>query len=156
MIVGCEQNKNEQYPSTPDALYRGSLNFYNSAETIFCSDRKVHYDVFGFLLSHSLELTLKSFLLNHDLDEEFIRKKLGHSLVKSWKKSSSLGLKIDSKAPTWCETLNSAHDLPYHFRYAKVNTGLVLPPAQQTLDDLKSVLMLVGNDLGMNMEGNFV
>ncbi len=152
-VGGEQQNKNGQYPSTPISLYRGSLHFYNSAETIF-SSKTVHYDVFGFLLSHSLELVLKSFLLNKGLTEKLIIKDLGHSLVKSWEKSSLLGLGIESKAPVWCETLNSAHDSPYHFRYAKVNTGIVLPPAQKALDDLKSILMLVESDLKVKGENH--
>ena len=149
-------DKYGQYPSTSISLFRGSLNFFDGAKIIQKSGNQIPALAFGLLLAHSLELVLKAFLLSINSDEEKLRKKLGHDLVKAWNLSVENGLNIEATVPNWCEILNGAHNVPYHYRYAKINTAIVVPPPAQTIDDLGDVLLKVGKKLGLDMQGNFI
>lgn len=149
-------DKYGQHPSTHVSLYRGSLNFARAAEIILNSGEKIPADVFGFLVSHSLELALKAFLISTGFDDDRLRKQIGHSLIEAWKMSAQHGLSLETDPPDWCQTLNSAHDTPYHFRYARTNTGLVTPAPKKAVSGLNNVLEMVGDAIGLDKNGNFV
>lgn len=130
-------------------LYRGSLNFFRATDILISSNETCPADVFGFLVSHSLELALKAYLLKKGLDEANI-KSIGHSLVKAWYKSVEYGLTLENPVPSWCELLDSAHRSPSLFRYARTNTGIVTPAPMESHSGLKKVLDTVGNELGLD------
>lgn len=144
------------YDSTEVSLYRGSLNFFKAADIIIASDEICPPDSFGFLVSHSLELALKAYLTRCDLDEDKLKDKVGHSLVKAWNRCVALGLPLDKKVPGWCELLDRAHAAPHLFRYPRTNTGTVTPSQSELYSCLDNVLNVVGAQLGMDRNGNSV
>lgn len=141
---------------TKVSIYRGALNFASGAELLLTDRNKTPIDAFGVLVSHSLELGLKSFLIHSGKTEKYIIKKIGHNLVKSWEVCISFGLEIDDPPPFWCQVLNSAHDFPYLFRYARENTGVVVPAVDTLMTDLNAVLQLIGKEIGLDENGNAV
>ena len=147
-------NKFGQHESTPISLFRGSLSFFEAARIIQSSGQKIPYSAFGALLAHSLELALKAFLLTIDPDEDKLIN-IRHDLNKAWDLSVKDGLNLEKTPPNWCETLSASHNAPYHFRYARVNTAIVLPPVVQTINDLNDVLIKVADKIGLDMNGNF-
>lgn len=149
-------DKYGQYSSTEVSLFRGALDYFRAAELVLKGSPPILAHPLGMLMAHSLELTLKAFLLSVGLTDDDLRREIGHDLTKAWKVSVANGLPIAQDPPYWCTTLNSAHNVPYHFRYAKVNTGLVLPPPKQIVVDLENTLKVVGEKLGLDMVGNFV
>ena len=140
---------------TDISLYRGALNYFAAIKIIHHSGERCPSDAFGFLASHSLELALKSFLLNKGLAQKEL-KKIGHDLVKSWDHSVKLGLPIDSTVPKWCELLNNAHSKQFLFRYSETNTGLVTPNKQHLFINLEKIVTIAGNEIGLDSHGNFV
>lgn len=146
----------KQHPSTSISLYRGALNFAKGAEVLTTNTTQLPIDAFGLLVSHSLEIALKSFLLSVGLDEKSLRKDIGHNLTKAWKTAVTNGLVLDSTPPAWCETLTSAHDNPYLFRYARTNTGLVVPAPHTLIANLRNVLSTIGEALCLDEDGNAV
>jgi len=52
--------------------------------------------------------------------------------------------------------LDSAHSSPFLFRYAKTNAGMVTPVPQESHSGLNKVLDIVGNEIGLDRNGNFV
>lgn len=144
------------YDSTDVSLYRGSLNFFKAADIIVSSDEACPPDSFGFLVSHGLELALKAYLIKCGLDEDMLKDEVGHSLVKAWNRCVALGLPLDKRVPRWCDLLDRAHSRPYLFRYARANTGTVTSPQSELHSGLDNVLNVVGAELGMDRDGNFV
>lgn len=138
------------YDSTEVSLYRGSLNFFRAVEIIVGPDQRCPPDSFGFLVSHSLELALKAYLTKCGFDEEKMKAKIGHSLVKAWNASATLGLPVAKAVPRWCDLLDRAHNTPYLFRYARTNTGIVTPPQSDLHSGLDDILSIVGAESGMD------
>ena len=148
-------NDTMNHDITDVSLYRGSLNFFKATNIVFKSGESCPADAFGFLVSHSLELALKAYLLKKGMGEANL-KSIGHSLVKAWSKSVGYGLPLVTPVPRWCELLDSAHSSPFLFRYARTNTGIVTPAQQESHSGLNKVLDIVGNEMGLDRNGNFV
>jgi len=138
---------------TEISFYRGSLNYFDAVTILFESPSPCPMDVFGFLVSHSLELALKAYLVKKGKSESEIFK-IGHNLEWAWSLSQELGLKIEHPIPQWCKMLNSAHSKTLYFRYAKTNTALITPSKQDMYDRLNAVLNLVGSEVNVNRNGN--
>lgn len=144
------------HDATPVSFFRGSLNFYRATSIIVGSGERCPSDSFGFLVSHSLELVLKAFLLSKGYEESDLRNKIGHSLKKAWEKSLENGLNLEPAEQHWCDLLDSAHSAPFLFRYAKSNTGLVTPNQVDSHSKLGKVIGTVGKELGLDENGNFI
>ena len=141
--------------STYISFYRGSLNYFKAIDIIINSNEDCPSDVSGFLVSHCLELSLKAFLLSKGLDESRVIK-IGHNLNDAWNKAVENGLPIDSSLFSWCDKLNSAHNRPFLFRYARTNTGLVTPSFKTSHFNLNKILDIVGQILKLDRKGDFL
>lgn len=152
---GSEMGNTGMHEYTDVSLYRGSLHFFKAVEILFKSEETCPPDSFGFIISHSLELALKAFLLNRGkTEEEIIR--MGHNLVIAWNECVELGLQIESDVPRWCEAIDAAYKSPYLFRYARENTGLVVPSQEEMYTSLDRVIDLVGGVLKLDRNGSIV
>lgn len=140
---------------TPVSLYRGGLDFLEGAATIASAKTPLPLAPFAALASHSLELVLKSYLVAKGLSEDQL-KAIGHNLERAWNRCRSNGLNLDSIVPRWVLIMNSGHEKPFHFRYARENTGIVVPNAEQLIVELRAVFSIVGAELGLNSDGNAV
>ncbi|MEW8275004.1 MAG: hypothetical protein AB2733_13095 [Candidatus Thiodiazotropha taylori] len=147
-----------KHDATYVSIYRGCLNYFKALEIIYISDETCPPDSFGFLASHSLELALKAYLLSQGMSEEKVRRKVGHSLKNAWGRSVDNGLEIEAELPGWCKDLDAAHDWTHDYlmRYARVNTGLVLPSQQVLYESVGRVIDSVGVQIGLDRSGNFI
>jgi hypothetical protein len=78
-----------------------------------------------FLLSHSIELALKTFLAAHGCSAEKLRKKFGHDLEKLLKEADTHGLVLSPQAHEDIEFLHTAHN-NHWARYPKEDGTLII------------------------------
>jgi len=147
------ENATMSHESTSISLYRGSLNYFTASDIIINSNVKCPSDSFGFLISHSLELSLKAYLLSTNIDETKI-KKIGHSLIKAWNKCFQNGLGIEKEVPQWVVLLDAGHSNDFLFRYSKTNTGIVTASKEVQHHSLSNIIDIVGENLNLDRNGN--
>jgi hypothetical protein len=140
------------------AYFRMALEFALGAELILAHSPVPMPAVVGENAAHSLELALRSFLLSKMTAVQAKSVSKRHDLEKLWTAAEKKGLPIDPVVPEWCKMLNAGHsDLarhaPYLFRYPKDNTGVVL--SGDVVQQLRIVLTVVGDTLGLDQSGNF-
>ncbi|WP_017842790.1 hypothetical protein [Methylotuvimicrobium buryatense] len=99
----------------------------------------------AFLSAQTLECALKAFLASSGATEKRLRSpSIRHNLEALWAEAVAGGLAIPAQPPQWCTLLNSAHDKPYYFRYPMRLNGMSLPAPRQMVDELRSLLALIG------------
>lgn len=140
---------------TEVTLYRSALEYLKVINITQQSEDACPQTAFGFIASLATELTLKAFLTKQGKSENELRS-IGHSLVQAWQKSVDLGLPIDQDVPQWCDLLNAAYDRPFLARYAQTNTGIVSRPQPEVYEALNNLVIIVGQQLGLDLNGNSV
>ncbi len=72
---------------------------------------------YSVLAAQALECALKAYLAQHGYKKEDLTKpRVRHNLEALWSMSGKELLGISPDPPSWCVTLNSAHNKPYYFR----------------------------------------
>lgn len=144
-----------EHKVTEVTLYRSALEYLKVINITNKSEERCPQTAFGFIASLATELALKAFLTNQGVSESSLRN-IGHNLVQAWSKSVELGLNVEQEVPRWCDLLNRAYDRPFLARYAQTNTGIVSSPQHEVHEALNNLVTLVGDQLGLDLNGNFV
>jgi hypothetical protein len=125
------------HDASPRSLIQTARDFLKAAELL---DPAVAAGPFGLASAQCLELTLKAYLMISGMSERDLRNKVSHSLNEAWSRCVKAGLDIDADMPSWATSLDAGHDRPYLFRYARDNTGILLPSKDTVLNGLRGVL----------------
>lgn len=144
-----------EHKVTDVTLYRSALEYLNVINITQKSEDSCPQTPFCFIAALTTELALKAFLTNRGVPEN-TSKNIGHNLVRAWSKSVEMGLQVDPEVPRWCDLLNGAYDRPFLARYARTNTGIVSSPQHELHEALNNLVSTVGNQLGLDLNGNFV
>lgn len=144
-----------EHKVTEVTLYRSALEYLKVINITQLSEETCPQTSFGFIASLTTELTLKAFLTKHGMSEDELRS-IGHSLIQAWQKSFELGLPIEQDVPRWCDLLNGAYNRPFLARYAQTNTGIVSRPQSEVHEALNNLVVIVGQQLGLDLNGNSV
>lgn len=136
------------------SLFRNALQFFRVSKILVISKDSLPASAFGYIVSQSLELFLKAYLLSVGLTEKQIEV-IGHNLEKAWSRAAKEGLQVSSDPPAWCSSLNSAYDRPFLLRYSRDNTSISVPSPRNTVMELESIMLTVAEALGLDREGNF-
>ncbi len=142
------------HPISHTTLFRGAISYLRASELLSTTGQKAPIDAFGLLSAHSLELGLKAYLISHGLTEKDL-KEIGHDLEEAWTCAKAHRLPISSP-PDWCQTISAAYKFPYLFRYARENTGIVVPNPDAIVRELAKLLGIIGIRIGLDMSGNAV
>jgi hypothetical protein len=133
------------HPVTSASLF-GAACEYCQAALILAADSFTPLAAFGHVVSLSIELGLKSYLLFRDVSEEELRQ-IGHDLERALRECVGRGLEL--KFPdAWLELLNSQYDRPYISRYQRENVGTGLPLTPMLMDELLRALGVLNKAIG--------
>jgi hypothetical protein len=135
--------------ATPTSYFLGSQGFLEATKIL--ADAKVTAGPLGHVAAQCLELALKAYLLSTGMTEQDFLPRSGgisHSISKAWALCVQKGLALDATMPLWAFQLDGGHDTPHMFRYARTNSGIVLPAPPKLLDGLRGVLATVGDAIG--------
>lgn len=156
VISGCG-NLQGVAPQTKDsdvctsgAYLNGATDILNAVDVLAKMKPKPLIAI-GILSAHCLELILKAYLICKGVDEPGL-KKVRHDLEEAWSKAAELGLRVEKPPPRWCTVLNAAHDKPYLFRYPRNSSFLTLPHVPTLLDNLRTVLGSVTDDISTRLD----
>jgi hypothetical protein len=106
---------------------------------------RFHMPVY-YLYCHTMELTLKAFLLARGLSVDEIRsRRLGHNLQGLWKECNAQGLKVQSaKAAALGQTIKLLNPFALRFDFRYLRVGMIsLPPLEAVRGDAEHLIKLV-------------
>jgi hypothetical protein len=130
-------------PAGPPGTYFGIAVSLMVGIRVLASDAEARGIPLAMLSAHALECMLKAYL-SRDGDDAALRGgRIRHDLYGLWEKAVAEGLRIKTVAPAWVSTLGKLHGHPYRLRYSTGVHGLVLPPADQMVSDLETILKQV-------------
>lgn len=116
--------------TTPIGMARYAVEYFSAAEDLFQLDEHKAADGLTakapvlFLIGHSIELSLKAYLLREGLELESLRKKYGHNLLKCFKEAKNRKLCDHvSFEPVEVETLGVLNDIYYKKELEYISTG---------------------------------
>jgi hypothetical protein len=95
------------------------------------------------LCAHALECLLKA-ACTRTLGESALKgNDVRHNLTALWDHAVAAGVPLPVPAPSWLARISPLHDAPYHLRYSKGVNGIVLPPMEPMVSDIKHAAVLV-------------
>jgi hypothetical protein len=102
------------------------------------------------LAAQALECTLKAYISHSGVGERVLRdNKVRHNLEVLWERAVQNQLRIETRAPSWCTLLNTAHNSPYFFRYPMGLNGMVTPVPAAMVAGLRDVVEAVRTAIGI-------
>lgn len=94
-----------------------------------------------FVLSHAVEVILKSYLASHGASEEELRKKVGHRLLRAYSRARKTGfVPADARIPEIIRWMDPYHK-SFFFRYRGTGHGCKQLPAPKDFADVVSALV---------------
>jgi hypothetical protein len=129
-------------PVSPSSLLAVARELSAAVSTLALHAQQGSARARALLAAHSVELSLKSFLLSRGWSEDQVHR-LGHNLLKAWSAARAAGLPLDPEPPYWCQLLQTVHDSPYFGRYPPANSGLVTPNAAELSLRIEELISLV-------------
>ena len=103
------------------------------------------YSSFGLLVSHALELALKSYLLSQGQDQNSLNS-IGHNLQRTWTQASNAGLSIAPIAPDWLQILSFGHTFPFHYVHPSKGTLANTPDINKLTVNIQHIINLIKGD----------
>lgn len=127
-------------PAGPPGTYIGIADSLIVGIRVLASDAATRGIPLAMLSAQTLECMLKAYLSRDGNDIALRSGRIRHDLFGLWEKAVAEGLQVEVAAPAWVSKLSKLHDHPYRLRYSTGVHGLVLPPVDPMVPDLKKIL----------------